>query len=663
MAEALSIARQVAEALDAAHEKGIVHRDLKPANIVCERRERRGGAVWRLRAKVLDFGLAKSMAVGREGDPVKHLSGSLDGSAAGRILGTPAYMSPEQARGQAVDKRTDIWAFGCVLFEMLVGRRAFDGETMSDTLVGILEREPDWEALPAETPASIRTLLERCLRKNPRKRLHDVADALIEIDDGALPAASARSAAVQRPVAPGKSRESLAWVVASVLGMASIGMAVIYSRAVRPAPLELVEFSIAPADQSRFAGTAPEFEISPDGRHVAFAAYWQGVPMVWIRSLGALTARALPGTEGARSPFWSPDSRSVGFFANHEVKTVLMSGGAPAVLCDVRMDTAAPPSGTWNRDNVIIFGVAGRGPLQRVIAGPARGTATPVTTLSEGEATHRWPWFLPDGQHFLYVAQGGPTNELRVGSLTSPHTASLGSFESHTVYAAGHLFFVRGGNLMAQPFDANSRQTKGDPLALAAQTGVDSPWQRGMFSVSDTGRLAYSQTARTASELTWLDRQGKAQGRAGYPGVFFNLDLSPDERRVAVSQMIQQPGAQAQFDIWLIDLARSGAATRLTDDPAFEFDPAWSPNGERVAFNSNRPQPGKSAYSLFSRASNNSGEDETLVKSERASSLRTGRAMVASLFTPGKDPAPQRFVDGAHRWRPSAAGFSGHAAQ
>ena len=212
-------------------------------------------------------------------------------------------MSPEQARGHAVDKRTDIWAFGCVLFEMLVGRRAFDGETMSDTFVGILEREPDWEALPAETPASIRTLLKRCLRKEPRKRLHDIADALIEIDDGAMPAASARPAAIQRPVAPRKSRESLAWVVASVLGVASIGLALIYLSAVRPAPLELVEFSIAPADNSRLTGTAPEFAISPDGRHVAFAASWQGVPMVWVRSLATLTCARFhaPKAREARS--------------------------------------------------------------------------------------------------------------------------------------------------------------------------------------------------------------------------------------------------------------------------------------------------------------------------------------------------------------------------
>ena len=403
IAEALAIARQIAEALEAAHEKGIVHRDLKPANIVLQRAANASGVPsGDVRAKVLDFGLAKTMTGGVPGDLTQRASGSLDGTAEGRVLGTPAYMSPEQARGQAVDKRTDIWAFGCVLFEMLSVRPAFQGDTISDTLVSILEREPDWAALPTNTPASIRTLLRRCLTKDPQKRLHDVADARIELDEIDPALGSSSGAAIVPPlvVAQHRKREWLGWVAAGVLSVAS---AVMYFRAAPP-PIGPLEVPIAPPENSFFqvGSSAPGFEISPDGQQVAAAASSRDTYTLWVRPIAAPAWRTLPGTEGAFGPFWSPDSQSLGFFSDGKLKTVTVSGGSPVVVTDTP-ENVKPNifSGAWNHNGIIVF-AEGANPLRSVRVGG--GDPTPVTRFSKGDTAHRWPSFLPDGEHFLFLA-------------------------------------------------------------------------------------------------------------------------------------------------------------------------------------------------------------------------------------------------------------------
>jgi len=612
MSEALAIARQVAEALDAAHEKGIVHRDLKPANIALQSAANASGVPsGDLRAKVLDFGLAKTMAVGLDGDVSQRPSVSLDGTADGRILGTPAYMSPEQARGQGVDKRTDIWAFGCVLFEMLAGRPSFDGDTISDTFVSILEREPDWAALPVEMPAAIRTLLDRCLRKDPRKRLHDIADALIEIDDATKPIASTRSAANLAETSA-RGRERLGWIVAAALTLALGATILLNSRDVPLAEPELVEFPVLPPEGSSFAWLSLEFAISPDGRHVAFVGTSKAGSSLWVRSLAAAQPEELPGTEGARSPFWSSDSQSIGFFASNQVKTVRASRGSPVVLCQTPTTSYGRlgASGTWNSHDVIVFGPSEGGNLYQINAKKG-GTPTPVTRQATTEF-HRWPSFLPDGQHFLYLAFAGlrGTRELRVGSLTTADTAVIGTFDSNVAYAEGYLLFVRNGNLMAQSFNKESRKLGGDPLNLGREVSFDIP-ARPAFSVSATGRLVFLPAARTKAQLTWVNRSGRSVGTVGDPGGFGNLDLSPDGQRLAIDLMTPRPGARPEFDIWLMDLA-TGTSTRLTDDPGRDFDPAWSPDGKYIIFNSDR----LGRNSLFMRPSNGSGADVSLLKSD-----------------------------------------------
>jgi serine/threonine protein kinase len=618
--EALVIARQVAEALDAAHEHGIVHRDLKPANIVLQRTSNASGVPsGDLRAKVLDFGLAKTMAVGLGGDVSERPSVSLDGTADGRILGTPAYMSPEQARGQAVDKRTDIWAFGCVLYEILAGRPPFAGDTMSDTFVSILEREPDWAALPAgETPAHIRTLLERCLRKDPRKRLHDIADALIELEGGNQPNASTRRAADVVPHTSSRGRERLGWIAAAALALALGGTLLLKSRVVPRSEPELVELSILPPEGSRFSrpSVGVEFALSPDGQHIAFVATSKAGSSLWVRSLAAVNPQPLPGTEGARNPFWSPDSQSIGFFAGNQVKAVQTSGGS-SVVSFPWSGFPAPgergglaPSGTWSSKDVIVFGPSNDGNLYQINVKKG-GTPTPVTT---GGATgaYRWPSFLTNGRHFLYssITKFKTAYELRVGSLTTAETVVIGTYASPGVYAAGHVFFVRGENLMAQSFNEETIQLEADPVRLGAQI------RRGMlsvpgFSVSANGRLVFLRPPSAEPQLTWLDRSGRPVGTVGDPGFSGNLDLSPDGQQVAVTGLSPRSGGGVQSDIWLVDVA-SGRAARLTDDGAGGADPAWSPDGKHIVFNSGR----LGLLSLFIRPSNRSGADVSLLKSE-----------------------------------------------
>jgi Tol biopolymer transport system component len=605
VAQTIVIARQVASALDEAHEKGIIHRDLKPANIVLQGAS--VGGFGEIRAKVLDFGLAKTLELSPKEGAEAQLA-SAGGTADGRILGTPAYMSPEQARGLAVDKRTDVWAFGCVLFEMLSGRRPFEGDTVTDTFARILEREPEWGLLPVDTPPHVRSLIERCLRKDPRKRLHDIADALIEIDGNGTRVESTRSGWL--------SGWQAGWIAAAALTLAWGAVTVFTHLRQHVPPPEPVEFAIAPPEGSIFSRypVFPEFAISPDGRHVAFVAPSKYGSSLWLRSLAEIDVHELPGTQGARNPFWKPDSQAIGFFADDKLKWVPLAGGTPTIVC-AAVGTGNPvaPSGTWNDADIIVFTPAegGSGALWQVDL--KRRLPTRIAIKDESPLL---PSFLPDGNHFLYLAPISPkpgephtSGELHVASLTSESTV-IGPAESDAIYAAGHLFFVRGGTLTAQSYDVETRKLTGKPLDLNMHQGL--VMFHRTFSVALSGRLVYSPPPVPA-QLTWVDRQGTTLGTVGDPGYFINLDLGRNDSQVAVAGgPPPKPGERLVRDIWVIDVA-TGRRTRLTDDPAMAFDPTWSPDGNYIAFNSCRPTV-TSPFGLFMRAWDSTGDDIELVK-------------------------------------------------
>jgi serine/threonine protein kinase/Tol biopolymer transport system component len=592
MEEALRVAAQIAEALEAAHEKGVIHRDLKPANVKVTPEGR---------VKVLDFGLAKAFA----GDGGLDLSNapmlSAMGTEEGRILGTPAYMSPEQARGKPVDKRTDIWAFGCVLYEMLTGKEAFRGETLSDTIAAVLEREPAWEVLPPETPVKIRDLLRRCMQKDSQRRLRDIGDARIEIEE-----------ALVEPTAPAKStrarwRGPLVWGGTSLLLVAAIASLATWNlrRLPLPQPVSRLTITLPPGRQLAGLENGPDVALSPDGTHLAYVVRQGDTTQIYLRAIDSLEARPISGTEGATEPFFSPDGQWLGFFAGGKLKKISVSGGAALTLCDVSNSAG----GSWGSRGTIIFGNFAGGPLQQV--SDAGGTPQPLTRLEKGETSHGFPDLLPSGKAVLFSASSSASlwtdAQVAVQRIGTGERRNLVQGGMYPQYApTGHLVYAQEGNLMAVPFDSQRLTTTGSAVPVVENVLQSTSLGDAEYSFSATGSLVYVPGVQSAPlRLVWVNRNGAEQPVPAPARPYRLPRLSPDGRRLAVD--IAEQGSQ----VWLYDFPRE-TLTRFTFEGNANNGAVWTPDGKRIAFISNKEGP----RNIFWQLADGSGGLERLTTSE-----------------------------------------------
>jgi Tol biopolymer transport system component len=603
--EALPVAEQVAEALEAAHDGGIVHRDLKPANVMTDTASGR--------VKVLDFGLAKRLSSATEAE-LTTLSGSPAATQAGTLMGTLPYMSPEQVRGQPLDARSDLWAFGCLLYELLVGRSPFRRATSPETIAAILGEPADLESLPPATPPRVRLLLERCLRKAPRDRLHHAADARIELSDAATPGPPADDRG------PGRRSVPRGWLPAAALAGLLVGVVATQlpwpasrgDRGPAPAPVQPVTFSVPlPAETSVGPGEVQTYlAVSPDGESLAIADAFPRAPLQ-LHSFRDATTTPLPGTEDAATPVWSPDGRFIAFFAEGELKKVdVAGGGPPQALAPLAWEAGL----SWSRDDVLLVSQPSEQGIAIHRLSAAGGEPSPVTHVDpEREIAHMWPQFLPDGRRFLYLALDkssaqDPVRTLYLASLDGRERRAIPGVASRAIYAPpGFLLYVAEGTLVAHPFDLERGELVGDPEPVSSRLRYFKMTGQAEFSASTGAErsLVAFHGGPWRSQLVAYDRTGTPVETVGEPAAFHEISLSPDGRQLAVAVLDPSNGGR---DLWVYSLD-TGRARRLTLHPPDERSPVWSPDGRRILFRSDVGGP----PDLYAQDATGGGEPELIL--------------------------------------------------
>ena len=599
--QALKFGAQIADGLDKAHRSGVVHRDLKPGNIM----------LTPAGTKLLDFGLAKAAAPLTTGATLTTAAmNTKPVTQEGTIVGTFQYMSPEQIEGKELDGRSDIFSLGTVLYEMVTGQRAFQGKSQLSVASAILEKEPaPISTVKPMTPPALEHAIRRCFAKDPEERWQTARDVAIELkwiaDSGSQSAA----------VTPEKNRtnNSRPWLLAGLAVTAAIAVALTFLNLRRPATdARVTRTYIKPMANSSFifSGTAAGFALSPDGRLLAYVASTpDGKSVLWLRPMDSLQAKPLAGTDGATYPFWSPDSRFIGFFAGGKLRKIDSSGGPPFTICD----SSDGRGGTWNRDGDILFTPAVNSTIFRVSA--SGGPSTSVTSLdpSKNETTNRWPYFLPDGRHFLYwtgsvfAPRETLANSVMLGSLDSKESRLLVRSHTNGIYASGHLLFMRQYTLLAQPFDTRSLQLTGDAVPVADPVQEGRSVAKGVFSASDDGLLTYVEGASGADrQLEWFDRSGKQAGAVPGAEAYAGVRISPDGKRLAYYL------DSAGYDVWSYDLARNvkTALTFGSGSGQGNNYPVWSPDGRRIICASYR----EGKYGLYQKASDGSGAEEPILE-------------------------------------------------